>query len=62
MAKFRQKWLNSWWLSGLLAALGGLIAIFAGQELMDLTLITLALAVVVTILLGMALSARDTSR
>ena len=51
-----------WWLSGILAVLGACIAIFAALEYFVTTLVTVGLAVVVTILLGAVLAQADKLR
>ena len=51
-----------WWLSGILAVLGAGIAIFAALEFFVTTLVTVGLAVVVTILLGAVLAQADKLR
>ncbi|HJF15419.1 MAG TPA: hypothetical protein K8V32_11570 [Enteractinococcus helveticum] len=48
-----------WWLSGILAILGAGIAMFAAMELFVVTLVTVGLAVIVTILLGSVLAEAD---
>ncbi len=48
-----------WWLSGILATLGAGIAMFAAMELFVVTLVTVGLAVIVTILLGSVLAEAD---
>lgn len=48
-----------WWLSGILATLGLLIAIFAALEYLVVTLTIVALAVVVTVALGAVLAQAD---
>ncbi|HEY4536214.1 MAG TPA: hypothetical protein VIG71_09650 [Enteractinococcus sp.] len=48
-----------WWLSGILAILGAGIAIFAAMALFIVTLVTVGLALVITILLGATLAGSD---
>jgi len=59
MAKHDHRRTSIWWLSGILAILGAGIAIFAAMELLTVTLVVVALAVVVTILLGRVLAQAD---
>lgn len=48
-----------WWLSGLLAVLGAGIAFFAAMGQLTATLTMVALAVIVTVLLGIVLAYAD---
>lgn len=59
MAEQQRRRTHIWWLSGSLAMLGVLIAIFAGLEYFILTLTTVALAVIITVLLGAVLARSD---
>ena len=52
MTEYHRRRTRIWWLSGILAVLGAGIAIFAALEYFVTTLVTVGLAVVVTVLLG----------
>ena len=60
MADQQRRRTRIWWLSGILAILGAGIAMFAALELFAVTLVTVGIAVIVTILLGMVLAEADT--
>jgi hypothetical protein len=62
MAEHQQRRTRIWWLSGILAILGAGIAIFASLGYFVATLITVGVAVVVTVLLGAVLSQMDRDR
>ena len=59
MAEQQRRRTRIWWLSGILAILGAGVAMFAAMGLFVITLVTVALAVIVTILLGWVLSEAD---
>ncbi|OAV61153.1 hypothetical protein [Enteractinococcus helveticum] len=59
MADQQRRRTRIWWLSGILAILGAGIAMFAAMELFVVTLVTVGLAVIVTILLGSVLAEAD---
>lgn len=59
MPKQQRSRARIWWLSGILAGLGACIAVFASQEYFAITMMILALAVIVTVLLGIELAQRD---
>ena len=59
MAHQQRRRTRMWWLSGILAILGAGIAMFAAMELFVVTLVTVGVALVVTILLGAALAEMD---
>lgn len=60
MAQQQRKRARIWWLSGLLAALGACIVFFAAMEQFTATLIVVAVAVIVTGLLAIALAKTET--
>lgn len=60
MAEQQRRRTRIWWLSGILAALGACIAFFAAMEQFTATLVVVAAAVMVTVLLGVALARTDT--
>jgi|GEM_PF-2946915 len=62
MAEHQRRRTRIWWFSGILATLGAGIAIFAALGLFILTLVTVGIAVVVTVLLGAVLAEADTLR
>ncbi|MDR7346253.1 hypothetical protein [Enteractinococcus fodinae] len=62
MTEYQRRRTRIWWLSGILAVLGAGIAIFAALEYFITTLVTVGLAVVVTILLGAVLAQADKLR
>lgn len=62
MAEYQRRRTRIWWLSGILAVLGACIAIFAAMEYLVITLVTVGLAVVVTVLLGAVLAQADRAR
>lgn len=62
MTEYQRRRTRIWWLSGILAVLGAGIAIFAALEFFVTTLVTVGLAVVVTVLLGAVLAQADKLR
>ena len=62
MAEQQRRRTRIWWLSGILAMLGVGIAIFAALGYFVATLVTVAAAVVVTVLLGAILAQADKAR
>ena len=62
MTEYQRRRTRIWWLSGILAVLGAGIAIFAALEYFVTTLVTVGLAVVVTVLLGAVLAQADKLR
>lgn len=62
MAEHQRRRTRIWWLSGILVMLGACIAIFARLEYFVVTLATVAVAVVVTVLLGAVLAQADEVR
>lgn len=62
MAEQQRRRTRIWWLSGILAMLGVGIAIFAALGHFVSTLVTVAAAVVITVLLGVVLAQADRTR
>ena len=59
MADQQRRRTRIWWLSGILTILGAGIAMFAAMELFVVTLVTVGIALLVTILLGATLAEAD---
>lgn len=59
MADQQRRRTRIWWLSGILAMLGACIAIFAALEFFVATMAAVAIAAVVTIMLGVVLAEAD---
>ena len=59
MAEQRHRRTSIWWLSGILAILGAVIALFAALEFLVVTLVAVGLALIATILLGAVLAQLD---